>query len=289
MTLRDMIITIRAALKCSCRYITGRTGGPAIRGERRVYFLSTITYPHENLAGFFSVCVSRTAGGALTLAFVDRHSDDHERTLVGGGDSDDGFDRIAGDSFDGTFPRQELEMTGSARPPSTSLMAASNRRTNVAKDGHGHGHGTPASQNGHEMTMNGGGMPLGRGELSPGPSRGLSPMKHKRNGKSDGMEMGMYAMVGGDGADEQPRREFGMSEDDSSEIVGDGGVFPGNRREQGDGYRSGGRDERQTLALGRTGEVEGQMEVGGGGSRWGDDSDSGGSDAGRRSGLVEPA
>lgn len=219
------------------------------------------------------------AGGALTLAFVDRPSDGHQPTLVGGGDSDDGFDRaaVAGDRhLKGATPREGLvEMTSRARPPSAPRMAAGNGRTGAASNGHGT---TAASRNGRAVTTNGGVPYPGGGELSPGPSPGLSPLKSKRGGKGAGM--GMYARVGGGGADEQPRREFGMFGEDSSEVYhGRGGGVPGNRED----------DERQTLALGRTGEVEGQLEVVGGGSRWEGDSDSGSSDVGGRSGLVEPA
>lgn len=89
-----------------------------------------------------------------------------------------------------------------------------------------------------------------------------------------------------------------MLEEDSSDVYGNGddggsGIFPGNRGEGSGSYRDEGVEARQTMVLGRTGEVEGQMEVGGRGNRWDDDdsdSDSGGgSGAGARSGLVEPA
>lgn len=200
----------------------------------------------------------------LTLAFVDRHS---------GGGSGDGFDRVAGDSFDGAVAQQELEMTSSASAASAMgepAMGATNGRTGTAKNGHG----AAASRNGLE--------------LSPGPSRGVSPMKSKKKGEGAGM--GMYARVGGDGVDEQPRREFGMLEESSSDVFHERGVFSGSREENGS-FRDGGGDERQTLALGRSGEVEGQMEVGGGDSRWDDDNSDGSGHGcvGARSGLVEPA
>lgn len=224
---------------------------------------------------------------------MDRHSDDRQPTLVGGGDSDDGFDRVASDNFDGPVAPQELEMTRSVRKTSASsalselAVAASYGRASAAKNGHG----TAARHNGRGLTTNGV-MPLGGGELSPGPSRGLSPMKSTKR-KGNGAGMGMYARVGGDGVDERPRRDFGMLEGNSLKVYQDDrgeGVFSGDRGEEGGSFEDGGGNERHSLALGRTGEVEGQMEVGGGGSRWDDDSDgSADSDVGTRSELVEPA
>lgn len=107
------------------------------------------------------VCdVLATAGGALTLAFVDRNSGEHQPTLVGGGDSDDGFGGADGDSFDGAVARrQELEMTTGVRPSALSAPGelASNGRTRAAENGHG----SSAKRNG------GGGVPLGGGGAFP--------------------------------------------------------------------------------------------------------------------------
>ena len=114
----------------------------------------------------------------------------------------------------------------------------------------------------HHGRVNGNGAALG---LSPRPSREHTPRKTKRKGMATYSSVGATANgngAGGGSFDEEPARG-------QEGVLGNGG----------DGYRS--------LAFGRTGEVEGQIETGGGEGRWdGSDSDS---DAGMGGDLVEPS
>lgn len=100
----------------------------------------------------------------------------------------------------------------------------------------------------------------GAAQLSPGPSRDHTPINTTRKG--------MYSKVG--------------DETDA------GGVEISARTEFVRGSSGGTRETYHSLALGRAGEVEGQMEAGG--ARWDGESDSDSDgDAGRASELVEPA
>ncbi|CAM9493408.1 unnamed protein product [Scytosiphon promiscuus] len=213
------------------------------------------------------------AGGVLTLAFVD--SGEHSPILVGAEDSDD--DGALGGA-DQDLRQEEMQMTN---------VATNGRR--AAREG---GDGMTARRNGRDgghATSNGSAA-SGGGRRSAGPSATNSPMPTKRK-KGVG---GMYARVGDEGINGAgDRREYGMF-GGSSEMVE---FEEGGRGEGGEGFREGqGMGERyHTLGLGRTAEVEGQMEAGGGGRRWDGGSDSSDDDhlvgGGARvgNGLVEPA
>lgn len=217
------------------------------------------------------------AGGVLTLALVD--SGEQQPILVGARDSDDDDDvgNFEG-GYEGAMGPREVEMKNNPRKPTSgggTLAAKIGRRMAANGSSNGNGHG---GVNG----ANGAAVEVGGAHLSPGPSQGRSPIKSKKKGA--GM-MGMYARVGGgdvDGGGGGQGRQYGIMFEESS----------ARNRQASDGGGGFSEDEEnQTLRLGRTAEVEGQMEAGRGGSRWDADSDSSGDDyAGTTSSdLVQPA
>lgn len=116
----------------------------------------------------------------------------------------------------------------------------------------------------HQGRLNGNGVALG---MSPRPSREHTPRKTKRKGMATYSSVGATANGNGEGGGEGFVGDPARGQDG---VLGNGG----------DGYRS--------VAFGRTGEVEGQIETGGGGSRWDGSSDSD-SEAGGGGDLVEPS
>lgn len=210
-----------------------------------------------SLVHILCVCVCAAAGGVLTLALVD--SGEEQPILVGAGGSGSGGNFE--DESERTIGPQGIEMT--EKKQKTSI------RGRVAVDGHG-GFG---GANGSAVEVDG-------AQLSPGPSQGRSPIKSKKRGAG----MGMYARVGGGVVNSgEGRQQYGI-------IFGDNSARGRDASEGGGGFREHEQEEHQTLRLGRTAEVEGQMEAGRGGSRWDSDSDSSGdAHAATGSDLVQPA
>lgn len=231
--------------------------------------------------GFHRAAAAVAAGGVLTLALVD--SGEQQPILVGARDSDDDDDEFEGD-YEGASGPRELEMTNNPKISSvrSGITATSGGRTLAAKigrrmaaNGSSNGNG-----NGGIESANGEAVEVGGAHLSPGPSQGRSPINPKKKGAG----MGMYARVGGgdvEGGGEG--RQYGIMFEESS------ARHHRQASDGGDGFSE--DEEYQTLRLGRTAEVEGQMEAGRGGSRWddaGSDSSSGDDHAGA-SDLVQPA
>lgn len=205
-------------------------------------------------------------------------SGEQQPILVGAEDSDD--DVALSTPSRGDRQQRELQMTN---------LSTDNGRTAATRQERRETNGSIARQNGHGGGGVNGSVAMGGGRLSRGPSAANSPIAPKRK-KGVG---GIYARVGGDGANgAEEGQEYGMF-GSSPEMVGFEEGGGGGGRGFGDGAE--GEDGYHNLALGRTGEVEGQMEAGGGGRRWDGDSDSSddgrliGGEAGVDNGLVEPA